>query len=238
MGFFGRSHDSLDVDLHSHLIPNIDDGSQSLEQSSEMITAMIKLGFKKIITTPHIHPNYPNTPEVIRKGLERLHTELTKKNLEIEVEVAAEYFVDEAFHQKVKNKDALLSFGGKHVLVESSFINKPIFFESAMFDLLAAGYIPVLAHPERYRFLEGSLDWLEELKNMGVMFQVTLGSIGGYYGKVPEQLGKELLKKELVDFLGSDLHRKSHLVFLEKGLKSKEVQRALKGDSIKNQQLL
>ena len=238
MGIFGRSHASLNVDLHSHLIPNIDDGYQSLEQSIEMITALMKLGFKKVITTPHIHPNYPNTPEIIRMGLEKLHKALVKQNLEMEVEVAAEYFVDEAFHQKVKNKDALLSFGGKHVLVESSFINKPIFFESAMFDLQAAGYTPVLAHPERYRFLEGRIDWLEELKNMGVLFQVTLGSIAGYYGKIPEQLGKMLIKKELADFLGSDLHRKSHLAFLNKGLRSKEVQRALKGNSIKNQQLL
>lgn len=238
MNFFGKKAATLDVDIHSHLIPNIDDGSQSMEQSIEMIEALIQLGFKKIITTPHIHPNYPNHPEVILSGLENLQKELSKLELEIELEAAAEYYVDEVFHKKVKEKGLILSFGGKHVLVESSFLNKPVFFEAVMFDLQSAGYTPVLAHPERYRFLEGRLDWLEELKSMGVLLQVTLGSIGGYYGTKPERIGKSLLKNEMVDFLGSDLHRSSHLEYLEKGLKSKEVQKSLKENIIKNHTIL
>ncbi|MEP1035240.1 CpsB/CapC family capsule biosynthesis tyrosine phosphatase [Ekhidna sp.] len=238
MSFFSRKITTLDVDIHSHLIPNIDDGSQSMKQSIEMIEELMVLGFRKIITTPHIHPNYPNRPEVILAGLEGLQKEIAKNNFEIEIEAAAEYFVDEGFHQQVKSKRLILSFGGKHVLVESSFLNKPVFFESVMFDLQSAGYIPVLAHPERYNFLEGSIEWLEELKSMGVMLQVTLGSIGGYYGNKPEQIGKLLLKNEMVDFLGSDLHRDTHLTFLEKGLKSKEVQKSLNGDKIKNHQFL
>lgn len=238
MGLFRRKSALLKVDLHSHLIPNIDDGSQSMEQSIEMIKALISLGFKKIITTPHIHPNYPNRPEVILAGLEALQNELIRLDLDVEVEAAAEYFVDDAFHQKVKGKGLILSFGSKLVLVESSFLNKPIFFESVMFDLMSSGYTPVLAHPERYRFLEGTIDWLVELKSMGVLLQVTLGSIGGYYGTKPEHIGKILLKNEMVDFLGSDLHRASHLEYLEKGLKSKEVQKVLNGNKLKNMDLL
>ncbi|MEO9482242.1 MAG: CpsB/CapC family capsule biosynthesis tyrosine phosphatase [Ekhidna sp.] len=238
MGLLRRSRASLDVDIHSHLIPNIDDGSQSMEQSIEMIEALINLDFEKVITTPHIHPNYPNTPEVILAGLNTLQQEVSKQKLAIEIEVAAEYFVDESFHDRVKRNDPILSFGGKLVLVESSFVNKPIFFEAVMFDLLAQGYTPVLAHPERYKFLEGRIEWLKELKGMGVMLQVTLGSIGGYYGKIPEQVGKLLLQNDMVDFLGSDLHRASHLAYLEKGLNSKEVQRILKRGELKNRQLL
>ncbi len=238
MGFFQKKTVDLTLDLHSHLIPNIDDGSQSLSQSVIMIEKLIALGFKKIITTPHIHPNYPNTPEIILSGLERLQNELNKRQLEIELEVAAEYYVDESFQKRIREKGVILSFGAKHVLVESSFLNKPVFFESVMFDLQAEGYIPVLAHPERYRFLEGNIDWLVELKSMGVLLQVTLGSIGGYYGATPERIGKLLLKNRMVDFLGSDIHRESHLVYLERGLKSKIVQRALRNDEIKNRQLI
>jgi len=239
MGLFDKkSMLSLEVDIHSHLIPNIDDGSQSMEQSIDMIRNLVGLGFKKVITTPHIHPRYPNTPQIIMAGLEALQKAVHSSNIEIEVEAAAEYYVDESFYAKVREERAILSFGDAYVLVESSFMNKPIFFESVMFDLLARGYRPVLAHPERYQFLEGSIRWLEELKEMGVLFQVTLGSIGGYYGEKPLQMGKELIAKEMVDFLGSDLHREKHLPYLKKGLKSKETQRLIKKGQLKNKELL
>ncbi|WP_370089947.1 tyrosine-protein phosphatase [Ekhidna sp.] len=235
MGFFGKkSFAPLEVDIHSHLIHNIDDGSQSIEQSIEMLRELVKLGFKKVITTPHIHPRYPNTPQIIMDGFEKLQAAVSSLDFEMEMEVAAEYYVDDAFMKKVKADDTILSFGDKYVLVESSFINKPAFFESVLFDLKTKGYQPVLAHPERYQFLEGRMEWLEELKSMGVMLQVTLGSIGGYYGSIPQKLGKQLLQREMVDFLGSDLHRYSHLEFLAKGLKSKEVQKSIKENQLKN----
>ena len=238
MGFFNKKYAKLSLDLHSHLIPNVDDGSKSMGQSINMLKRLIDLGFKKIITTPHIHPNYPNTPEIILGGLSKLQDEVSRLNLQIELEAAAEYYVDDAFHKKVKDGGVILSFGGKHVLVESSFLNKPVFFESAMFDLLSAGYTPVLAHPERYQFLEGSIDWLIELKSMGVLFQVTFGSLGGFYGTTPEKIAKTLLRNKMVDYLGSDLHRESHLSFLEKGLKSRVVQNAIKEETLKNHELL
>lgn len=238
MRFFGKKSLTLDVDIHSHLIPNIDDGSQSMEQSMEMVNALIHLGFKKVITTPHIHPNYPNRPEVILAGLEALQKEVSKQKLNIEIEAAAEYYVDESFYKKVKDKGLILSFGGRHVLIETAFINKPVFFESVIFDLKASGYIPVLAHPERYKYLEGSIEWLQELKSVGVLLQVTLGSLGGYYGSIPERIGKLLLKNEMVDFLGSDLHRSSHVEYLKKGLEAKYTQQYLRGNNLKNSLLL
>ena len=235
---FNRKPEPIIVDIHSHLIPNIDDGSQSLDQSLSMVRQLIDLGYKKLITTPHVHPNYPNTTQIILDGYKRLQKELVKNQLEIELEVAAEYYVDESFIQKVKDGVPILSFGDKFVLVETSFLNKPIHFESAIFDLMSAGYHPILAHPERYRFLEGRIDWLEELKSMGVLFQVTLGSIGGYYGSKPEEISKLLLKKRMVDFLGSDLHKEKHLLFLKKGLYNNLVQKGIKNTYFKNLQLL
>lgn len=239
MSLFGKkSIHLLEVDLHSHLIPNIDDGSQSMEQSINMLERLMEIGFKKVITTPHIHPRYPNTPHVIMSGLEALQAEVVSRGIQVEIEAAAEYYVDESFYTKIREGDRILSFGDKFVLVESSFVNKPIFFETVMFDLLAKGFRPVLAHPERYQFLEGSIRWLEELKEMGVMFQITLGSIGGYYGEKPLRIGKQLIAKEMVDFLGSDLHRQNHLPYLEKGLKSKEIQRLITKDLLRNKDLL
>lgn len=239
MSLFGKkSILPLEVDLHSHLIPGIDDGSQSLEQSLSMIRSLKEMGFNKIITTPHIHPRYPNTAEDIMSGLNRLQREIVSAEIPIELEAAAEYYVDETFYEKIKDDDQILFFGDKYVLVESSFINKPAFFESVMFDLQGKGYKPVLAHPERYQFLEGSIEWLEELKATGVLFQVTLGSMGGYYGKKPLQISKQLLARGMVDFLGSDLHRESHLPHLSKGLESKEIQRLIKSGQLKNSQLL
>ncbi|SNT16878.1 Tyrosine-protein phosphatase YwqE [Ekhidna lutea] len=239
MALFGKKKiHPLSVDIHSHLIPNIDDGSQSMDQSINMIRELAALGINKVVTTPHIHPRYPNTPEVIMIGLKRLQEELKRCDVEMEVEAAAEYYVDENFIAKVKARDTLLSFGDNMILVEAPFQNKPIYFESAMFDLMAIGLQPVLAHPERYQFLEGSINWLEELKEIGVMFQITLGSIGGYYGAVPQKLGKYLIKLGLVDFLGSDLHRQAHIPFMKKGLESSEIQKLIKNGSLKNQELL
>lgn len=239
MRFFTRKFtSSITVDIHSHLLPGIDDGSKSVDQSLEMLTALQSADYKKVITTPHIHPNYPNTPDIIRKGLQKIQKALQESDLTIEIEAAAEYFVDEHFLNKVRENEEILSFGNQLVLVESSFLNKPVFFEEALFELKAKGYTPVLAHPERYQFLEGTIDWLIELKNMGVLLQVTLGSLGGYYGEIPKKVSKELLKNDLVDFLGSDLHKISQMEFLRKGIQMKETRNYINRGLCANNDLL
>ncbi len=167
------------ADIHSHLIPGIDDGVSQPDQSLEILIALEALGYKKIITTPHIHPNYPNKEEVIVAGLFKIQTESAKRGINLEVEAAAEYFVDEVFLNKVKKGHPILSFGNRYVLIESSFINKPMIFEQAVFELTSRDYLPVLAHPERYKFLDQSLDWLFGLKELGVFFQVTCSSLVG-----------------------------------------------------------
>lgn len=238
MKFFSRrSILNLPVDIHSHLIPGIDDGAKSIDQVIEMLKALEKIGYEKVITTPHIHPSYPNSPEVILNGLDIVRKAISENGLKIVVEAAAEYFVDEKFLEYVRSEKEILSFGERFVLVESSFMNKPYFFEEALFELQSKGFSPILAHPERYQFLEGSIDWLLELKNMGVLLQVTLGSISGYYGKKPELIAKELLKKGQVDFLGSDLHKLSQIDFMVKGLQAKETQAYLRLGSCMNTML-
>ncbi|MFK7952903.1 MAG: tyrosine-protein phosphatase [Ekhidna sp.] len=239
MRFFKKkSFNNLLIDIHSHLIPGIDDGAKSLEQTLEMLTAFKRLGYQKIITTPHIHPRYPNTIIGIKSGLEVVQKAINEHNLDIQVEVAAEYFVDEEFLNQVKTNKEILFFGKNLVLVESSFLNKPIFFEEALFELKSKGYTPVLAHPERYQFLEGSIEWLQELKSMGTLMQVTASSICGYYGESPQKIAKKLFKNNLVDILGSDLHKISQVAFLEKAFKKKEIQSYLKSGLCLNNSFL
>ena len=195
------------------------------------------MNFKKLIITPHIHPNYPITEKEIQSGLKEVKKALGQKKINIELEAAAEYYVDEIFLKRAKRKDPFLSFGDRYILVESSFLNKPVFFEDALFELLSQQYKPILAHPERYQFLEGSTDWLMKLKEMGILFQTTLGSLSGYYGSEPKRLGMKLLKERHVDFLASDMHHIAHYEYLKKGLARKEVQNAIKSGYLKNDSL-
>lgn len=226
------------TDLHSHLIPKIDDGADSLESSMQMLKALKKLGFKKIITTPHIHPKYPNTPGLIIRGLEEVRQAIKKNHLDLELEAAAEYFVDERFLERLDKKEDLLTFGNRFLLIECSFVTRPLFFETAILRLKSQGYNPILAHPERYQFLQGDLFWLEKMREAGLYFQVTLSSLTGYYGKTPRKLGEILMKRNLIDFLASDLHKPAQLDWMEKSLRLKGVQKLIQSGKLLNQSLL
>lgn len=226
------------IDIHSHCIPQIDDGAKSLDDSIEMIQGFKTLGYQKAVTTPHIHPNYPNTNERILEGLLLLQNELKARSIAFELEAAAEYFVDEIFFDSVKSNQPILSFGSKYVLVESSFVNKPLLFEPCLFELKSKGYQPILAHPERYKFLEGELDWLYQLKEMGTLFQVTVSSFAGYYGPTARGIANELSKKNMIDFLGSDLHHPQQLKYLEEGLSKNDVRTLCESSKLMNKTLL
>ncbi|MEP5610783.1 MAG: CpsB/CapC family capsule biosynthesis tyrosine phosphatase [Cyclobacteriaceae bacterium] len=237
-GFGKKSMSTPVVDIHSHLIPGIDDGVKTLDHSIEVIKKFADLGFKKIITTPHIHPNYPNSTDEIRRGLSTVQSRIEEEKLDLEVEAAAEYFVDDVFMKSISEDKEILSFGPNFVLVESSFLNKPIFFESCLFELQSKGYQPVLAHPERYRFLEEEIDWLLELKEMGILLQVTISSFAGFYGKIPEKIAKTLFSRNMIDFLGSDLHSYNQIKYLEQGLRHKSVEKLCKSPHLKNGSLI
>lgn len=235
---FKKHIEPLRVDMHSHFIPGIDDGASTLHDSIELISLMKGQGFEKLITTPHIHPKYPNTNDVILRGLEQVQKALLSKNIVIELEAAAEYYVDEQFIKRLETNEALLSFGNRYVLIECSFTVKPLFFESVIYKLRDKGYNPILAHPERYQFLEGSIEWLSELKNTGILFQVTLASLAGYYGSEVKKMGQHLIKRNFVEFLASDLHKISQIDYLQRGLKTKEAQSLIESANLMNDGLL
>jgi len=228
---------SVNVDIHSHLIPSIDDGAKDLERSIELILNLKKMGYKKLITTPHVSDMFPNSTEVILKGYEQLKEELVKREIEIELQVAAEYYVDTHFEELLKKRDVLTFGKDKYLLFELSYFTKPNNLESLVHEIKMAGYTPVLAHPERYVYFHDAMDEYKHIKSLGVLFQINLNSIVGYYSIEISKVVKELIYKGMVDFVGSDTHHRRHLKFLEKGLSTSLYKKVFQKNRILNDRL-
>lgn len=208
----------IGADMHSHLIPGIDDGSRSMDETIAMLAKFESLGYKKIITTPHIMSEvYPNTPEIILEGLKHVRDTAQGLGISLEIEAAAEYYFDDSLVETVKN-GTLLSFGDRFVLVEFSFHTPPVFEGQLFFEMQMANYKPVLAHFERYVYYHGSLDKAIELRDKGVNIQVNLNSLTGHYGPEVRKQAQRLIDANLVDFVGSDCHRIQHQLMLEEHL--------------------
>ncbi len=224
---FGKKEAQLDpielsrigVDMHSHLIPGIDDGSNSMDESIVMLAKFESLGYRKVITTPHIMSDYfKNTPEIILKGLDQVRETASKMNLSIEIEAAAEYYYDDSLMNRLKSKEELLTFGNKHILFEFSFHSEPGQIEELFFEMLTQGYLPVLAHAERYAFLFERLDKISDWREKGINIQMNLNSLSGHYGPIVQKQAENMVDRKLVDFAGTDCHRIDHLMLLEESL--------------------
>lgn len=201
----------LHTDVHSHLIPGIDDGAKSLDESIRLIQGLQSLGYKKLITTPHVMSDYyKNDKEKILSGLARVREALKLHKIDIELDAAAEYYLDEDFAELIKKRE-LLTFGKNMVLFELSFFEEPKILDQVIFDLQLEGYKPVLAHPERYPFYHRSMDKYQNLIDKGVLFQLNLGSISGNYGPDVMKVAEKMVDKGWVSLLGSDTHHMMHI---------------------------
>jgi protein-tyrosine phosphatase len=208
---------AIGVDMHSHVLPGLDDGADSLDRSLEMVAAFMQLGYRKLIMTPHIMGDfYKNNPTNIQEKLALLQAAVQQKGWDIDLACAAEYYLDEWFLEKVTGPAPLLTFGGKYVLFETSYINEPLNFREAVFVLKSAGYQPVLAHPERYTYLYNRFEELLRMRETGVLFQLNLNSLTGYYSEAARRVAEKLVDQKLVDFVGSDAHHARHLHTLTK----------------------
>ncbi|GAC1372477.1 MAG: capsular polysaccharide biosynthesis protein [Hymenobacter sp.] len=206
---------ALGADMHSHLLPGLDDGAETLEHSLDLLRELRGLGFRKLIMTPHIMGDfYKNTPEGIRAALELLHAAAVGAGLgDVVLECAAEYYLDEFLGQKLANGTEMLTFGGdkRYLLFETSYLNEPLNLADIVFELKAQGYRPVLAHPERYVYLYGRFADLEKLRrDYGVLLQVNLNSLAGYYSPAAKKVAEQLIDAGLVDFVGTDAHHLRH----------------------------
>ena len=187
---------ALKCDVHSHFIPGIDDGAQTMDDSVALIKSFYDLGYKKVITTPHILADgYPNTPEIILSGLEKVRVALKNENIPIQIEAAAEYYIDFDFDRKIE-QEKLLTFGKNYLLFEVSYINPPDNLERIIFKLLTSDYKPVLAHPERYPFWSGNFKRFEQLKEKGVLFQLNINSLTGYYSRQTKKTEHQRKRKQ------------------------------------------
>jgi protein-tyrosine phosphatase len=205
------------VDMHSHLLPGIDDGAKDLETSIALIQKMASYGIKNIITTPHVLGDvYPNTPEIIKRALKEVRAALQERNMtDITIDAAAEYMLDEQF-SAILEKDKLLTLKDKYVLVEMSYFNAPINLYELLFEIQLKGYKPVLAHPERYNFYHNNFKEYYKLKTAGCLFQLNLLSLTKHYGKHVQKTAEKLLKEHMYDFAGTDAHHEKHLDIVRK----------------------
>ncbi len=205
---------ALGTDMHSHLLPGIDDGAQDTSQSLQLMRGLQDLGFSRFITTPHIMTDlYPNSSATIDAAFNKLQQAAGN---DIPLRPAAEYFLDETFDALLRNNHPLLCIKDKTVLVEFSFVTTPMNYKDRLFELQIRGYQPVLAHPERYLYFGNNRIVYDELRAAGCQFACNLLSFTGYYGKASVELANFLLKKDLIDYLGTDVHHQRHIEALQK----------------------
>ena len=201
------------LDFHNHIIPGIDDGSVDVETSIVLINGLKDLGFTEFIFTPHIiSDTHPNTPESIKAGFDVLNIALQNNNLNHPHSYAAEYMMDDMFHQKLRNKEPLLKLRNDKILVEFSYIQRPDHVENISFDMQIQGYEPILAHPERYVYYHDKWEnYYTHLKELGFELQLNLLSLTPYYGKDVQRIAQKMLKAEMFDFACTDIHHLRHL---------------------------
>ena len=211
------SFSAFRVDMHSHLLPGIDDGAKDLEDSMALIRGMQGLGYTKLVTTPHIMWDmYRNTADTIREKLDTVREAVQKEGIDVEIHAAAEYFLDEHVLELMKKKEPLLTVSGNMVLTEFSMAFASLNIKDILFEMQMQGYQPVIAHPERYTYLQHQKDFFVELKDTGCLFQLNLLSLAGGYGRTVSDLANYLLKQGFYDLAGTDLHHAGHLEALKK----------------------
>ncbi|WP_343672632.1 CpsB/CapC family capsule biosynthesis tyrosine phosphatase [Chitinophaga sp.] len=224
---------SIGTDIHSHLLPAVDDGSQDLDTSIEFIEALHALGIRNVITTPHcMMDRYPNSVETLSEPYQQVKNALAEKNIPVHFHHAAEYYMDEFFEELMKAP--LMTLNGELVLVEISFMSAPPQLHQWLFELSAQGYRPVLAHPERYNYYHTQLEEYKVFKQRGCLLQVNLLSLTGYYGRHIQKAAEWLIENKLIDFIGTDLHHSKHLQAIKAIGKDKKLVKLLDTYPFKN----
>lgn len=205
----------IGTDMHSHLLPGIDDGSPDADMSRTLISGLKELGYQQFIATPHVLSDmYPNDSDSIGSAKGILEKALAANKEHVPLHAAAEYYLDDHFSTLLDNKVPLLTLKGNHVLIEFPFVSPPYNYKEQIFQLQLNGYQPVLAHPERYTYFSNRKEVYDELKGSGCLFQTNLLSFTGYYGRQTQELANYFVKTGYIDLLGTDLHHERHLLAL------------------------
>uniref|UniRef100_UPI00404B933C tyrosine-protein phosphatase n=1 Tax=Flavobacterium sp. TaxID=239 RepID=UPI00404B933C len=203
------------IDIHNHVLPGIDDGAKDLVETQKLLEAMHEIGIASCISTPHtLHGVWDNTKKTIANSFELYQSaEITTAQTKI-VRAASEYMIDNSLMERIKS-ERLLTLKDTIVLLEMSYQAKPLGLYDIIFELQLQGYEIILAHPERYYFFHEDFDAYEKLKRSKVQFQLNLLSTTGYYGKDVALIAEKLLKKNMIDFVGTDIHNLRHVSFFK-----------------------
>lgn len=227
----------LKTDMHSHLIPGIDDGSKSMDETIAMLAKFESLGYTKVITTPHVYSDcYKNTPEIILKGLQAVQSTAQELGLNIRIEAAAEYYCDEYFLELIHSNN-LLAINGTYVLMEFPFLSEMTNWRDFVFAVQSIGYTPIIAHFERYVYWHGSVSTAVKLKESGAKIQLNINSLTGHYGSEIKKQGERLIDNRLVDFIASDCHRIQHLLLMEAKASLQYLHKAIETNPLQNNSL-
>ena len=206
----------ITTDIHSHILPGIDDGSPDIATSLQLLQGIYSLGIRKTVATPHIISDlYRNTPATINAALSKLTIACEEAKMDIAITAAAEYMLDDHFLQLLRNTSPLLTIHKNLLLTEQSFAAETDNLHHIAFEMITSGYRPIMAHPERYHFYHQNYDAYSRLKDMGFLLQLNLLSLTGYYGKPVARAAKYLMANNLIDIVGTDMHHERHLEMLQ-----------------------
>lgn len=210
------------TDLHSHICPGIDDGSPTVEKSVRLATAMQELGFTSMIVTPHTTDEvFPNTPSIVADSFNQLRTACAEAGLDMKFSVSCEYRIDEFLFDLLR-RNMVFPLPGDYLLVENSWLQEPGSFDQFMFELRNTyGLKPILAHPERYPYYQKHRERYKQMHDNGILFQVNMMSLGSHPNHATRQTAQYLLDNKMIDFIGSDLHRTTHIEYIRDFLCSK-----------------
>lgn len=231
----------IGLDFHSHLIPAVDDGSSSIEETIEILTFKKSLGYKHIFTSPHIMgEGFKNTKQDLTDRYNELLQDVRLQNSYLKFDLIAEYFLDEEFEVLLDNDD-ILTFGNKHILIETSMNYDFPFVKNYIYKLIKKGYNPILAHPERYKYIfseKNYIDIYESYKDLGCEFQLNLFSLVGLYGEKIKTVAEGLISNNLYDYVSSDIHKAGQLKLYGELNKSIFLERLIQSGNLKNNELL
>lgn len=228
----------LGTDMHCHLVPKVDDGSKCIEESVECMKALASVGYKKMILTPHFQtPRFENDEDDIVRRYEEMKRQAADMGVEINIcGIGGEYRIDSGFAKRLENP-RFLQIGGKYVLVEFSLHQQMMGCDEMIFDMQMKGYEVILAHPERYPYLNVGGSRMEQLKNQGVFFQVNVLSLGGFYGEEAKRRAFEMVEGGLVEFLGTDTHNSMYAQALIDLTHNRKVEKLLMNHEFLNKTL-
>lgn len=229
----------FDTDIHCHLVPGVDDGASTPQESVELIKEMKKWGIKRIIASPHVTQNtFENSIDTIEPAMAELKHELSAQAVEIDIDHSAEYRIDELFMRRLE-EPGLMMLPDDYILIENSFMQEPWNLSQLVFDLQVRGLRPILAHPERYSYYYNKKERYDELHQAGLAFQINLLSLAGAYGKAEQKVAQYLISKGYVDFIGSDIHNMRHIDAINAYLLTKQAHKDMEAlaPMIRNSQI-